>query len=278
MTKPVVIIGGRGEMGLMFERFFKFEGYDVRLIDKGDEARLPNAVKGAGLVMVSVPIDQTVAVIESLPKLDDDTLLVDITSTKVEPMMAMLAKHTGPVVGLHPMFGPDVTELTDQVIVVCHGRDDEGATWLLDLFTKHQAKLHVAKAADHDRAMVMVQALRHFTTFAYGVHLKSEEAEITDLLAFSSPIYRLELAMVGRLFAQDPKLYADIIFRSPEHKVMIERYIDTLKDVLHYLENDDKEGFIKTFLEVRDWMGEHADKFLHETTHLLETTSGKISG
>ncbi|MDI8296325.1 hypothetical protein MJI53_23840, partial [Salmonella enterica subsp. enterica serovar Anatum] len=41
-----------------------------------------------------------------------------------------------------------------------------------------------------------------------------ENVQLEQLLALSSPIYRLELAMVGRLFAQDPQLYADIIMSS----------------------------------------------------------------
>lgn len=41
-----------------------------------------------------------------------------------------------------------------------------------------------------------------------------ENVRLEQLLALSSPIYRLELAMVGRLFARDPQLYADIIMSS----------------------------------------------------------------
>lgn len=50
--------------------------------------------------------------------------------------------------------------------------------------------------------MAFIQALRHFATFAYGLHLAEENVQLEQLLALSSPIYRLELAMVGRLFAQ----------------------------------------------------------------------------
>ena len=35
----------------------------------------------------------------------------------------MLAVHQGRVLGLHPMFGPDVASLAKQVIVCCQGRD-----------------------------------------------------------------------------------------------------------------------------------------------------------
>lgn len=51
--------------------------------------------------------------------------------------------------------------------------------------------------------MTLIQALRHFTSFAYGLHLSRENPNIDKLLKLSSPIYRLELAMVGRLFGQD---------------------------------------------------------------------------
>jgi chorismate mutase/prephenate dehydrogenase len=33
------------------------------------------------------------------------------------PLQAMLAAHQGPVLGLHPMFGPDSGSLAKQVVV-----------------------------------------------------------------------------------------------------------------------------------------------------------------
>ncbi|MCV5706965.1 prephenate dehydrogenase/arogenate dehydrogenase family protein, partial [Escherichia coli] len=86
------------------------------------------------------------------------------------------------------------------------------------------ARLQQVEAKAHDEAMTLIQALRHFATFAYGWHLSREQANLDRLLSLSSPIYRLELAMVGRLFAQDPHLYADIILSSPQNLAMIRRY------------------------------------------------------
>ena len=62
----------------------------------------------------------------------------------------------------------------------------------------------------------MVQALRHFATFIFGRFLYQRRINLNRTLEFSSPIYRLELDMVGRLFAQDPELYSEIIFATPE--------------------------------------------------------------
>ena len=43
----------------------------------------------------------------------------------------MMKAHQGPVVGLHPMFGPDVTGLIKQTIIVRDGREKSQYQWLL---------------------------------------------------------------------------------------------------------------------------------------------------
>ncbi len=49
-------------------------------------------------------------------------LLADLTSVKTAPMAKMMEIHQGAVVGLHPMFGPDIASMAKQVIAVCEGR------------------------------------------------------------------------------------------------------------------------------------------------------------
>ena len=94
-------------------------------------------------------------------------------------------------------------------------------------------------------------------------------ANIDRLLNLSSPIYRLELAMVGRLFAQDPELYADIILSSPQNLAMIRRYYQNFGEALGLLERGDRAGFIEAFSQVSGFFGEHADEFLRESRTLL---------
>ncbi|WP_228386439.1 bifunctional chorismate mutase/prephenate dehydrogenase [Ornithinicoccus halotolerans] len=266
---PVVIVGGAGRMGRLFARMLTLSGYQVRTLDAGDWERAEEIVDGAGLVLVSVPIHDTVEVIGQLPALPPDCLLADLTSTKRGPMAAMLQAHPGPVVGLHPMFGPDVDSFAKQVVAYCPGRDLSAADWLLEQIRLWGARLHPVEAEQHDHAMGLIQALRHFSTFAYGLHLAGEDRPLDELLALSSPIYRLELVMVGRLFAQDPGLYADIIMGSPEHLDLIERYHDRFAEALELLRQDDRDGFVARFREVGDWFGSYAERFLAESRSLL---------
>ena len=265
----VVIIGGQGQLGRLFGNLFSLSGYRVETLEQADWPRADDILADAGLVMVAVPIDVTCQVIDRLGKLPADCLLVDVTSVKAAPLEHMLAVHQGPVLGLHPMFGPDVASLAKQVIVCCQGRDGAASQWLLDQMTIWGARLQQVEAKAHDEAMTLIQALRHFATFAYGWHLSREGADLERLLNLSSPIYRLELAMVGRLFAQDPELYADIILSSPQNLAMVRRYFERCGEGLHLLELGDRAGFIAAFRQVSDFFGPHADQFLKESRLLL---------
>lgn len=265
----VVIIGGQGQLGRLFGNLFSLSGYRVETLGQADWPRADEILYGAGLVMVAVPIDVTCQVIDRLGNLPENCLLVDVTSVKSEPLAHMLAIHQGPVLGLHPMFGPDVASLAKQVIVCCQGREPAASQWLLEQMTIWGARLQQVEARAHDEAMTFIQALRHFATFAYGWHLSREQANIDRLLALSSPIYRLELAMVGRLFAQDPHLYADIILSSPQNLAMIRRYYQNFGEALGLLERGDREGFIEAFSQVSGFFGERAEEFLRESRTLL---------
>ena len=59
-------------------------------------------------------------------------LLADLTSVKRVPLTKMLDVHKGAVVGLHPMFGPDIASMAKQVVVCCDGRFSERYEWLLE--------------------------------------------------------------------------------------------------------------------------------------------------
>lgn len=267
--RPVVIVGGKGQMGRLFEKMLTLSGYQVQILDKGDWDNAEAMLANAGMVIISVPIHLTEQVIGELPPLPQDCILVDLASVKNKPLQAMLAAHSGPVLGLHPMFGPDSGSLAKQVVVWCDGRQPEAYQWFLEQIQVWGARLHRISAVEHDQNMAFIQALRHFATFAYGLHLAEENVQLDQLLALSSPIYRLELAMVGRLFAQDPQLYADIIMSSESNLALIKRYYKRFGEAIKLLEQGDKQAFIDSFRRVEHWFGDHAKRFQAESRTLL---------
>lgn len=274
--RSVVIVGGKGQLGRLFARMFRLSGYQVKILGSQDWAQADELLHDAGLVVVTVPIHLTVGVIDKLNQLPEDCILCDLTSIKAKPLAAMLKVHQGPVVGLHPMFGPDVPSLAKQVIVYCDGRGAEQYQWLLDQFTIWGASLCQIDADDHDHGMTLIQALRHFTSFVYGLHLSKVDPNLSQLLKLSSPIYRLELAMVGRLFAQDPNLYGDIILSSQENIEMIQRFQQSFAQAVALIEQQDKSGFIEQFKQVGEWFGDYSQQFMNESQNLLKQANDAI--
>ena len=254
---------------MWFGRLFEASGHQVKIIDKEDWPVQASDLVETNLVIISVPIDVTLTAISELPELPADCILADVTSTKTAPLKAMLEKHPGPVVGLHPMFGPDVQSLTNQTIIVSEGRQPAAYDWLMEQFEAWGGQLSHTSAEDHDHAMALIQVMRHFSTVAYGNHLKAEGANLGQITELSSPIYRLELAMVGRLFAQDPGLYTEIIFSNPGNVQMMRRYSERFSELLDLVESGDKAQFMQRFTEISDWFGDYAKQFLTESAGML---------
>ncbi|CAM3861861.1 bifunctional chorismate mutase/prephenate dehydrogenase [Rheinheimera salexigens] len=266
----VVIVGGDGALGQRFASLFTRSGYVVNTLGPDDWQDAEAICANAALVLMAVPITLTEQLIHKLPVLAKHCVLADITSVKAKPLAAMLAQHSGPVVGLHPMFGPDVTNLVKQVVVVCHGRDQAQYQWLLTQLNVWGAELAEKSADEHDHAMQLIQAMRHFSSLVYGVHLADEQADLAQLLQLSSPIYRLELAMVGRLFAQNAELYADIMLSSSAMTQVLQRYQQRFCQLLQLLESQDKAGLMAQFGKGQQFFGDLAEQFLQESKHLLQ--------
>jgi len=266
----IVIIGGNGQMGRLFSRLFSLSGYNVKTLGSKTMHQAAELVADAAVVIVTVPINKTVDIIRQLPSLPKECILTDFTSIKQQPLQAMLNQHNGPVVGLHPMFGPDVPNLAKQIIVYCDGRESQKYQWLIEQMRIWGANLYPIAASEHDKCMSFIQALRHFTSFTYGVNLQKEQANLEQLVALSSPIYRLELMMVGRLFAQDAQLYADIIMSSSNNIELIKRYYECFGQMVKLLEQGDKTAFIDNFNQVTQWFGEYAQRFIKESQALLK--------
>lgn len=266
----VLIVGGYGQMGSYFAWFFTTSGYEVRVLSENNWDKVDSLCSNIDLALISVPINVTVETIHRIaPYLPKDAVLADLTSIKTEPLNAMLSAHSGAVIGLHPLFGPTCPTLDKQIIAVTSGRDSQKCQWLIDQLSLWGAIVVNSNAQEHDEIMDIVQALRHFATFCFGQFLSTKKIELHRTLEFSSPIYRLEMGMVGRLFAQDSSLYSEIIFATPSRRKLLKEFILSLKDQFEMLENNDKELFVKRFMETAKWFGNFSEQALRESTFII---------
>lgn len=267
----VLVVGGAGQMGQCLVRWFAGAGYATDVLDRDDWHRAPELCTRADVAILSVPIDATGTVAGRLgPMLRRDCVLADVTSLKRAPMASMLAAHEGPVLGLHPMFGPTTTTMDKQIVVVVEGRAPRQAGWLVQQLAAWGAVIVHADADEHDEAMEIVQALRHFATFLFGRFLAQRRVDLQRTLDFSSPIYRLELGMVGRLFAQDPGLYSEIIFATPERRRLLTQFLASVRETSSLVETDDRAEFREEFRRIAEWFGPFSDQAIRESSYLID--------
>jgi len=244
------IIGGTGQMGRFFAEVF--EGAGLEVIVSGRETALTNrdVAEMADLVMVSVPIRATVGVIlEIAPLLTRDQIFCDLTSLKVEPVRAMLASRAE-VIGLHPMFGPGAVSLRGQTIVAIPARcAPTTLERLLSIFRDQGAAITLTTAEDHDRMMAVIQGLTHFGALAKAEAIRRTGTDVDETLSFTSPIYRIEMGLAGRLLAQDAGLYGDMLLMNPAVPEMLATFAEAVRTLREIVESGDSDRFRVFFAE-----------------------------
>lgn len=276
--KHILFVGGEGGMGSLYRKVADQSGHHTYSIDKGNWYELEEIAPKLDLAIVTVPINLTIPVIERLSnKLDKKTILADFTSNKTEPLKAMLSSHHGPVIGLHPMHGPDVPNLSKQLMVVCEGRDPEASEWFREQCKLWGMRVIEAEPENHDHVMNLVQGLRHFVALLHGSFMKEYDLDPHQMLDYSSPVYRAELMMTGRIFAQDAELYADIVFANKERRELLVSFFKHHERLISMVENDDKKGFVKEFEAVTDFFGRFATQALKESGYLINRLSDRFS-
>ena len=268
--KIITIVGGNGAMGQLFARYWQDCGFSIQTIGKNDWDNAPEILGRSDLIVVCVPIDMTIDIINKIsPLINSNTILADFASIKSPILNHMQEVHPGPILSLHPMFGPTISSPELQVIVNCGGRLEDQSSWVINSLKQIGFSIINMTAAEHDKVMGFVQGIEHFSTFALGAFLKKNNQHPQDLFSLASPIYQAKLALLGRIFDQDAKLYADIIMADKERLDLISGYVDFLKAWIDKLQSNKKDEFIQEFEAVSKWMGDFTHKSQLASDHFL---------
>ncbi|MFC1908205.1 prephenate dehydrogenase/arogenate dehydrogenase family protein, partial [Chloroflexota bacterium] len=175
----VAIIGGSGKMGQWFADFLLKEGKEVVIIGRNQKKLLRvkqqlgvevstdmEAVKGAGTILISVPMDSFEEVIKQVSSYTHpEQIIIDITSIKVFPL-EMMHKHIkmGRILGVHPVFGPGAQNLVNRNFVLTPTNKEERtlAQKVKEYLRSKGAKVTLMTPKEHDEMMTVILGLTHF--------------------------------------------------------------------------------------------------------------------
>ena len=252
----VALIGGSGQMGRWFQRFFVDQGLEVLSADL-DTPKTPQEVAAqADVVMLSVPIPQVVPIIQDIgPHLLPHAALMDITSVKQRPVDAMLKAFAGEVVGTHPLFGPQEKSIAGRTVVLCPGRGERWLQWLKDLLDGAGARVKVTSATEHDRMMAVVQGLPHFVLIALEKSIRQLGVSPQDLEDYSTPTFATLHQLATRLLSQDAQLYACIQVANPANRPALRALEDAVADILYFIQRQNVDGLVRLLEEIKEGFG-----------------------
>lgn len=266
----VGIIGGTGQMGQFFRKVFEQNDCEVLVSSRNTKLKLIDCVKKSDVIVISVPISATIETIRNLaPYAKKDALLCDLTSIKKEPCSAMLRHSKCEVIGMHPVFGPGVNSLKNQTIVICPLRGEKWLKWLLKIFEREKAKIKITSPKKHDKMMAIIQGLNHFSTLGVAHAMKSLGIELKETLEFTSPIYKLRIAMVGRILNQDPSLYASLEIDNSKNNEVLKAYMESSKKLFEIINSKNRKEFLEYFSECAGFFGDFRKESEKISNHLL---------
>ena len=257
------IIGGAGRMGAWFAKYFASKGYPVVLFDsKAEDARslasrmrveaaesLREAVEGADLVLVSVPIPVTSEVIRrAVGHMGEGAVLVEISSMKAPTIDAMrwAADRSVLTLSLHPLFGPAATSLKGQKMILAPVlNSDAELKAARRLFG--EADVTTTNPLEHDRAMALVLSVPYALNIAFA-GLLGEEKDISMLKRMAGTTFTVQLALVGSVVGEDPHLVEALLKENELTSSYIERLIDELRTLDDRMKGDRGEfhGYLES--------------------------------
>lgn len=231
----VALVGHTGRMGRMLMKTWSAAGCEVTGIDcRPGRAVRQKDVSGARVVMLAVPVGALCEVMGRLaPCLRPEQLLMDITSVKSLPMLIMQEFHPGPVIGGHPLFGPQPVEQDLHTILVAGRHATQAHRGIAErLFYLLGSSVAWATPREHDRGVAFAQSLN----FAMSVSFFSAIARHRECMPFLTPSFRRHMEAARKHLTQDRQMFCEFTARNPCFEEAVEDYRSILKEALHDLE------------------------------------------
>jgi prephenate dehydrogenase len=217
-------------MGGWFRSFFESAGYTVLLSGRRTPLTYAQCIAQSDAVIINVPIENTVAVINAVGKsFRPGQLIADNTSIKTQPVAAMLAAVPPgvEVLGMHTVFGPAIDTLRKQnVIFTRTPASGELADEFESIFYKYGAKITHTTPEYHDKQMAFHQNLEHFTKIVLAQVLRTHFSDPVEMDFYSSPNSRASLITMGRILNADPDLYSEIQSYNLQGPAMLQAYLE----------------------------------------------------
>lgn len=254
--KRIAIIGGAGQMGMLFLDYFHSLGHQVVISDV-DTERMERvaaqygaetvgdnieAVKDADIVLISVPLEETPRVIEEVaPAMRRGALMMEISSVKHQVLETLkrVRRYGVLPLSLHPLFGPGAETPRDKKIAVIPLVNPEEELKLTqEIFS--ESEVFLVEVDDHDRIIAVTIVFNYLFNVSLADLIREED--LSNLRLLGGPSFELQLLLCEGYLSQDSNLYYSAWRKNPYCREYMRLYVKSAQSLLEKLEN--KESFL----------------------------------
>lgn len=236
------------------------EGLRLGIIDEAAD-RIATAVAGADLVVIAVPVQANVAVLESLrDTLPENAILTDVGSVKgrfVSDVKRVFGALPSRLVPGHPIAGSErsgvaaasATLFEDHKVILTplDGTDAGALEAVSRLWAACGAEVLTMSVAHHDEVLAATSHLPHLIAFSLVDTLAGEE-ENQDIFRYAAGGFR----DFTRIAASDPVMWRDI-FLSNRVAVLevLNHFSEDLEQLRGAIENGDGRRLLQVFTRAK---------------------------
>ena len=298
------IIGGTRGLGKKLAFFFKNDGFNVTITGRDESvgnlvskelgvnysSDNIGTVENSDIVVIAVPISSTLDVITELaPLMKQGTLLVDVTSVKEKPstVMSKVVPEGVEFIPTHPVFGPRLTDLNGQIIVLTPIVKGEWYPKVVSYLEGKNMQVIESSPVEHDKMMAIVQVLTHFSYISTAYTIAKLDIDIKDTQNFKSPIYNLMLDTIARIVSQNPHLTYSIQYENNQGEFIRDTFLEAVSELKDVISQGDEDAFIditsfstKNMGDIKAALGrsDKAVNSLNYENRILKNSIGKLIG
>ncbi|MCE7735392.1 MAG: bifunctional chorismate mutase/prephenate dehydrogenase [Candidatus Heimdallarchaeota archaeon] len=255
LNKKVLILGGSGKMGNWFVRFLSSSGYTTEIVDPQIKASerghtvVPEDLDIFDYIFVCVPLSKIREVIEMLINRKTTAVIFEIASLKsgiIDLIETAKAQNIN-LISIHPMFGPDVTDLSDRNLIVCTGLDDNDSILneVQTIFRETMINIHSLELKKHDEKMLYSLGLSHFINILNGFILSKSEIQFTDMNKIAGSTFNNQIKTTMEVYRENPELYYSIQQINAYQDKLYNEIQQRVNELIDIIKHDDHDKFVK---------------------------------
>lgn len=260
-------------------------GLELGMIDEAAET-IEQAVRGADLVVVAVPVRATEAVLQEIrPHLSADAVLTDVGSTKASFVSAVRAVfgEVGPhVIPGHPIAGseksgvraanPELFANHKIILTPADNTEPDRLARLSALWEGCGASVLTMSVAYHDEVLAATSHLPHLIAFSLVDTLAGED-ENMDIFRYAAGGFR----DFTRIAASDPVMWHDI-FLSNQQAVLrvIDHFTRDLGQLRTAIAQQDSATLLRVFSRAKA-AREHFSKMLSGQAYVTDMSQNQVT-